>query len=71
MAQNTLFELIHSMSMSEKRHFKLYSLKHVIGEKNQYTMLFDAIDKQKKYNEKNLNDLSFVKNLLQKIMKTL
>ena len=63
MAQNTLFELIHSMSMSEKRHFKLFSLKHVIGDKNQYTLLFDAIDKQKKYNEKNLNDLSFVKNL--------
>ena len=63
MARNTLFDLIHSMSMSEKRHFKLYSLKHVIGDKNQYTMLFDAIDKQKTYNEKNLTELSFVKNL--------
>ena len=63
MVKVALFDLIKSMSMSEKRYFKLHSLKHVIGDKNQYTLLFDAIDKQETYNEKSLETLFFVKNL--------
>jgi hypothetical protein len=46
-----LHQLISSMNMSEKRYFKIYSSRHVIGAKNNYIRLFDAIDKQGTYNE--------------------
>lgn len=37
--------------MSEKRYFKIYSSRHVIGGKNNYLRLFDSIDRQDSYNE--------------------
>lgn len=40
-----VFQLIKSMNMSEKRYFKLNSSMHVIGEKNNYAVLFDILDK--------------------------
>ncbi len=46
-----LHQLIQSMSMSEKRYFKIYSSRHIIGHNNNYIHLFDAIDKQKEYDE--------------------
>ena len=49
-----LFELIRSMTKSEKRHFKIYASRHVIGSENKYVKLFDAIEGQKEYNEKDL-----------------
>ena len=39
-----LFELIHSMTKSEKRYFKLLSSRHAIGGESNYTLLFDKID---------------------------
>lgn len=67
-----LFELIKSMSKSEKRYFKLMSSFHE-GEKG-YIKLFDIIEAQKKYNEEAIekklnsepyiNHLSVVKNRL-------
>ena len=39
------------MSKAEKRYFKLYSSRHTLGEKNNYSILFDAIDKQEEYDE--------------------
>lgn len=48
-ASNELFDLIKSLTKSEKRFFKLSSSLQV-GEKN-YLKIFDAIDKQKEYNE--------------------
>jgi len=45
------FLLIKSLSKSEKRFFKIYSSRHVIGEKNNYVQLFEAIDKQEVYDE--------------------
>ncbi len=48
---DSLFRLIKSLSKSEKRFFKIYSSRHVIGEQNNYIQLFDAIDKQKSYRE--------------------
>ena len=47
-----LFQLIKSLSKSEKRFFKIYSNRHVIGEGNKYVRLFDVIERQKKYDEK-------------------
>ena len=49
---DSLFRLIKSMSKSEKRNFKIFASRHVIGEKNNYVALFDAIDKQLDYDEK-------------------
>lgn len=46
-----LFELIKSLSKSEKRYFKLLSSRHTIGDENNYVRLFDFIDKQEVYDE--------------------
>ncbi len=48
---NALFDLIHALSKNEKRHFKIYATRHVIGKQNNYLQLFDAIAAQKIYNE--------------------
>lgn len=63
MVRLELFDLIQSMTMSEKRYFKVYSSKHVIGGKNDYVQLFDAIDKMSDYDEDALLSKKFVKNL--------
>ncbi len=46
-----LYRLIKSLNRSEKRFFKIWSARHVIGGQNKYISLFDAIDKQRVYNE--------------------
>ncbi len=51
---DTLFELIKSLSPSEKRHFKLYAQRHIVGEENNYLKLFETIDKQEEYEEEAL-----------------
>ena len=53
-ASSNLHSLIRSMSKAEKRYFKLYSSRHTLGEKNNYSILFDAIDKQDEYDEEKL-----------------
>ena len=65
MSSFALFELISSLTMSEKRYFKLFSSRHVIGDSNDYVHLFDAIDRQHAYSEVTLKKASFVKNLSQ------
>lgn len=54
MQQNKLFDLIKTMSRSEKGYFKKYSTRHVIGGENDYIKLFDAIEQQEQYDEKKL-----------------
>ena len=49
--KESLFELIRSLSKSEKRYFKLLSSRHTIGDENNYVRLFDYIDKQTVYDE--------------------
>ena len=49
-----LFELIQSMTKSEKRYFKLLSSRHTIGTENNYILLFNAIEKQEEYSEEKL-----------------
>ncbi|MBA3706053.1 MAG: hypothetical protein H0W84_09185 [Bacteroidetes bacterium] len=62
-----LFTLIKSMSMSEKRYFKIIASKHVIGEKNNYIRLFEVLEKQKNYDEeairKKFHNKKFIKQL--------
>ena len=52
---NELFDLIKSLTKSEKRFFKLHSALQS-GEKN-YLRIFDAIDKQKVYDEEAIKKL--------------
>lgn len=47
----TLFLLIKSMNRTEKAYFKKFSHKGTKEKDNDYFKLFDAIDKQDKYNE--------------------
>lgn len=53
-ASDNLFQLIKSLSKQEKRYFKLHAGRHVIGDQNKYVLLFDAIEKQKQYDEAQL-----------------
>jgi hypothetical protein len=53
-ASGELHQLIKSMSMSEKRHFKLFSSGHINGDSKNYLRLFDAIDRQENYNEEEI-----------------
>lgn len=46
-----LFQLIKTLTKQEKRYFKLFASRHVIGKENKYVILFDAIDKQDAYDE--------------------
>ena len=50
-ASDNLHRLIKAMSKTEKRYFKVFSSRHIIGEQNNYERLFDAIDSQEEYNE--------------------
>jgi hypothetical protein len=81
-ASPALFELIKSMSKSEKRYFKILSSRHTIGEENNYITLFDHIEQMTEYDEEKLfehfsgeaflNQFSITKNrLYESIMKSL
>lgn len=54
LSSGDLFTLIKKLSQSEKRHFKIYASRHVIGGENNYVKLFDAIDAQNEYDEEEL-----------------
>lgn len=45
-----LFELINSMSMSEKRYFKLFGGRHSGNEKSNYLKMFEILEKMEAYN---------------------
>lgn len=53
-SSSELHELIHALSMNEKRHFKLLSQRHAGKEGNNYVELFDAMLAEPEYNEKAL-----------------
>jgi len=55
-ASDELHKLIKSLSQSEKRFFKIYASRHVIGEQNNYVPLFDTIASQKQYNEETIKE---------------
>ena len=62
-----LFRLIRSLNKSEKGYFKKYAAKNEAGSKQNYILLFDAIDAMQEYDEellkKKLKNESFVKQL--------
>jgi hypothetical protein len=49
---DTLFQLVHSLEKSEKRHFKLYIKRSSAKEDLKIIQLFDALDKLPEYDEK-------------------
>ncbi|MEZ5012896.1 MAG: hypothetical protein R2794_01265 [Chitinophagales bacterium] len=52
-----LYQLIRTLSIPEKRYFRLFAQRHVIGEKNSYEVLFDLVDAQVQkgiYNEQDV-----------------
>jgi hypothetical protein len=49
---DTLFQLVHSLEKSEKRHFKLYIKRSSGNEDLKIIQLFDALDKLSEYDEK-------------------
>lgn len=49
---DTLFQLIHSLEKSEKRHFKLYIKRSSAKEDLKIIRLFDVLDKLAEYDEK-------------------
>ncbi len=53
-AADALFQLIHSLQKSEKRNFKLYAQRNSSTSDLKIVQLFDAIDKMKDYDEKDL-----------------
>ena len=57
-----LFNLIHTLSKGEKRYFKLYVRTRSAHLKGiNYILLFDAVGKQKEYNEEKIKKLGIVK----------
>ena len=51
---DTLFQLVHSLEKSEKRHFKLYIKRSSAKEDLKIIRLFDALDRLSEYDEKQL-----------------
>lgn len=54
---DSLHRLIKAMTKSEKRYFKLFASRHTHKGKNNYIILFDAIEKQKIYDEIKLRQI--------------
>ena len=51
---DAVFQLIHSLQKSEKRNFKLYVQRNSSTSDLKIVQLFDALDKMKEYDEKEL-----------------
>jgi len=49
--------------MSEKRFFKIFSQRHIIGDENQYLLLFDFIDSTENIDNETLLKQDFVRNI--------
>lgn len=56
-----LYNLIHALSGSEKRYFKLFINKKGIEKNNKYVLLFDAIDAQETFDEEELQGIVYDK----------
>lgn len=66
-SSDDLFRLIRSLSKSEKGYFKKYAAKNETGSKQNYILLFDAIDSMTEYDEellkKKLKNAAFAKQI--------
>lgn len=62
-----IHELIRSMSPSEKGYFKKYCARHIIGEGNDYMILFEAIDSLESYTDDTLLKKKSIKTMAQRL----
>lgn len=46
-----VFKVIKSMTMNEKRYFKIFCKQHILGGQNKYVLLFDIMDKLSDFDE--------------------
>jgi len=53
-SKDKLHELIHALTPSEKRYFKVYISHNEVGDKGNYRLLFEAVSKLKTYDETQL-----------------
>lgn len=53
-ASNQVHKLIHSMAPAEKRYFKLFAERHSGNSKNNYHLLFQAIENLSEYDEETI-----------------
>jgi hypothetical protein len=64
--KNTIFNIVKSLSMNEKRYFKIYCKQHVVNGQNKYVLLFDLIDNQSVFDDEliknELSKLNYSKN---------
>ena len=51
-----IFKVIKSMTMNEKRYFKIFCKQHTLGSQNKYVLLFDLIDNLKDFDEKHIKE---------------
>ncbi len=51
---DSLYRLVHSLTKAEKRYFRIYSSRHIIGNSNAYMILFNAIERQRVFDEEAL-----------------
>src|SRR4030095_9578888 len=76
---DSLFKLVKSLNKAEKANFKKFASRHVLGGKNKYSLLFDAIaggrndddenDLKRKFrNEKFVKNFPVIKNYLYDII---
>ncbi|MEL6844082.1 MAG: hypothetical protein AAFP02_12805, partial [Bacteroidota bacterium] len=54
--KDKLHELIHSMTMSEKRAFKLFANRHTIGDQNNYLSLFELVEQMPVFDQTELEN---------------
>ncbi|MDB4286255.1 hypothetical protein N9933_03035 [bacterium] len=54
--KDKLFELVDSMTMSEKRYFKVFAGRHTIGKQNNYIILFNEVEKMRIYDQDKLQN---------------
>ena len=61
--RNRLFDLVKSLSQTEKRYFKVFASRHVLGSQNNYEQLFNAIEKQSRVPSGEYNEAALKKGL--------
>lgn len=52
MKNSHAYDLVHSLNMAEKRMFRVYASRHVLGDQNKYLVLYDALLGLPEYDEK-------------------
>ena len=52
--KHTIFNIIKSLSMNEKRYFKIYCKQHVLNGQNKYVLLFNLIDQQTVFDDSSI-----------------